>query len=232
MPSWNDVLHEVTSSGSVHDIIRRKYLAELHAKTGRNVIAYYSAWLQKAHLAAQGVTGFEVNDSDKNGFMARSTTWIAVRDSISSCTRRGVIWRRPSRSSTTCARCSVATSGRSCHRLAMSAGTMIALSCRTVVMGKHSSLGPIDPQIFGVPAHGVVEEFKCALQEVKDEPSSMAVWQPIIAKYSPTLIGECEKAIKWSDDIVRSWLMSGMFEGHEDGDAKASRILGEMAITR
>ena len=32
---------------------------------------------------------------------------------------------------------------------AMSAGTMISLACKTIVMGAHSSLGPIDPQVGG-----------------------------------------------------------------------------------
>lgn len=35
---------------------------------------------------------------------------------------------------------------------------MIALSCKSIVMGKQSSLGPIDPQIKGVSAHGAIED--------------------------------------------------------------------------
>jgi len=64
MPNWNQVLNQVTASGSVYDVIRRRYLADLHDKTGRNVIAYYSGWLQKKEIA-----GVEINDEDKNGFM-------------------------------------------------------------------------------------------------------------------------------------------------------------------
>jgi hypothetical protein len=64
MPDWNQLLNEITAAGSVHDIIRRRYLKELHELTGRNVIIYYSGWLQKRNLE-----GVEVNDADKNGFM-------------------------------------------------------------------------------------------------------------------------------------------------------------------
>src|SRR6266545_3886710 len=78
-------------------------------------------------------------------------------------------------------------------------------------MGKHSSLGPIDPQIYGMPAHGVVEEFERAAKELQQNPTRVALWQPIIAKYHPTLIGECEKAIRWSVSMVKSWLVDGMF---------------------
>ena len=36
--------------------------------------------------------------------------------------------------------------------MAMSGGTMIACSCKEILMGKHSSLGPVDPQIMGIAA--------------------------------------------------------------------------------
>lgn len=44
MPSWADVLKEIQESKRVDalDDVRRKYLAKLSEKTGRNVIAYYS----------------------------------------------------------------------------------------------------------------------------------------------------------------------------------------------
>ena len=126
-------------------------------------------------------------------------------------------------------------------QLAMSAGTMIALSCKEIVMGKHSNLGPIDPQIGTIPAHGVIEEFKRASEEIKaakdakEQSAKVAVWQPIIAKYNPTLIGQCQQAITWSTDIVTNWLKTGMFEGEVDGPNKAKTIvdeLGSHALTK
>lgn len=67
MANWKDILNELKESGSTHDIIRRKYLMELHKVTKRNVIAYYSGWLQKKIKELQGELG--INDNDKNGFM-------------------------------------------------------------------------------------------------------------------------------------------------------------------
>lgn len=47
MPNWKEVLEEIQAEqnkGDQHslDTVRRKYLAAIHVKTGRNVIAYYS----------------------------------------------------------------------------------------------------------------------------------------------------------------------------------------------
>jgi hypothetical protein len=119
--------------------------------------------------------------------------------------------------------------------LAMSAGTMIACACREIIMGKHSSLGPIDPQFGGMAAHGVVEEFNRAHAEIKADQTRAYVWQPIIAKYSPTLIGECEKAIQWSNEMAKEWLVTGMLKDDPNRAAKAQHIvdeLGDHALTK
>lgn len=81
----------------------------------------------------------------------------------------------------------------------------------------------------------ICEEFNRAKAEIQEKPSTIPVWQPIIAKYRPTLIGECEKAIQWSNDMVKQWLTSGMFAGHPDAIEKADQVireLGDHALTR
>lgn len=229
MPNWGGLLSEINSQGSVQDVVRRKYIGSLHELTGRNVIAYYSGWLEKQDLIRQGLGGFEVNDSDKNGFMAvihgmdRSLGLdlllhtpggdIAATESLVDYLRamfdgniRVIV-----------------------PQLALSAGTMISLSASQIVMGKHSSLGPIDPQIGGLPAHGIKEEFEKAKEEIASDPSTIPVWQPIIAKYTPTLVGECEKAIAWSNKMVKEWLETGMFKDDDDRSDKADKVLAELA---
>lgn len=113
-------------------------------------------------------------------------------------------------------------------------GTMIACACKSIVMGRHSSLGPIDPQIGGIAAHGVIEEFARAKQEITANPVMAAVWQPILAKYGPTLVGECQKSIDWSSQMVRSWLVSGMLADDPKPDDKADAVIkepGDHALT-
>lgn len=230
MPSWHDLLREIAEAGSTHDVVRRKYLQRLHERTGRNIIIYYSAWLQKP-----GLGGLQVNDADKNGFMT-------VIHELDRSKGLDLVLHTPG--GETAATESLVDYLRSMFgtniraivpQLALSAGTMIACACQEIVMGKHSSLGPIDPQYFGMPAHGVVEEFQRAFQEIQSDQMKMAVWQPIIAKYNPTLIGECEKAIQWSNEMTKEWLISGMLSADPDKDDKAKTILcelGDHALTK
>jgi hypothetical protein len=113
-------------------------------------------------------------------------------------------------------------------QLAMSGGTMIACSAHEIVMGKHSSLGPVDPQINGVPAHGIVEEFQKAHEEIKADSSKLAVWQFVLQKYPPNLVGECQKAIDWSEKIIEKNLREGMLAGEPDVDAVVMKIKEEL----
>ena len=228
MPNWNQLLDEVRTAGSVYDLTRRKYLQQLQKLTGRNVIVYYSAWLQKSDLLNQGVAGFELNDNDKNGFMA------TIHELDRS---KGLDLLLHTPGGATAATESLIDYLRKMFgndiraivpQLAMSAGTMVALACKEVVMGAQSSLGPVDPQIFGLPAHGIIEEFNRAAEEIRQDQTRIPVWQPIIAKYNPTLIGEAQKAIDWSTQMVKENLISGMFAEDYDAEEKATQIVEEL----
>ena len=230
MPSWHEILNELRNTGGAHDVLRRDFLSRLHAHTGRNVILYYSGWLQKPNLP-----GMDVNDSDKNGFMT-------VIHGMDRSKGLDLVLHTPggnaaaTESLVNYLRQMFGNNIRAIvPQLAMSAGTMMSCAAASIVMGKQSSLGPIDPQLGGVPAHGVVEEFNRAYSEIKADQAKIAVWQPIIAKYHPTLVGECEKAIQWANEMVKDWLITGMLDGDEDKEKSANQIikeLGDHALTR
>ena len=70
MPNWSEVLLEIQEEQSKNqhlnplDSVRRKYLKRVSEITDRNVIAYYSGFLQKPTAPDTAV-----NDKDKSGFM-------------------------------------------------------------------------------------------------------------------------------------------------------------------
>lgn len=230
MPNWNQLLNEIKAAGSMHDVVRRRYLAKLYELTGRNVVIYYSGWLQK-----RGIGGAEINDEDKNGFMT-------VIHEMDRSLGLDLILHTPggetaaTESLVHYLRAMFGTNMRAIiPQLAMSGGTMIACACNEIVMGRQSSLGPVDPHFGGIPAHGVVEEFNRAKKEINRDNSTIPIWQPIIAKYHPTFIGECEKAIAWSNEMTKEWLRTGMFADEKAPGRKINRILkelGDHALTK
>lgn len=226
MPDWNQILNEIKSTGSTHDVIRRNYLNKLHELTGRNVIIYYSGWLQKPNL-----DGAEVNDAAKNGFMT-------VVHQLDRSKGLDLLLHTPggetaaTESLVDYLHAMFGTDIRAfVPQLAMSAGTMIACACKEIFMGKQSSLGPIDPQFKGIPAHGVIEEFKRAHIEISEDMSKIPIWQPILAKYAPAFIGECEKAIEWANEMVEEWLLAGMFNGRRTKEKEdlVGRIVNDLS---
>lgn len=225
MPDWNQVLEEIQKYGSVgpHDSIRRKYLTKLHNKTGRNVIAYYSGWLQKP-----GIDKAQINDDDKNGFM----TTIHQLDRSKGL---DLIIHTPggniaaTESLVDYLKKMFGTDIRAIvPQIAMSAGTMMACACKEIVMGKQSSLGPIDPQFNGIPCYGVIAEFDRAISEIKQHPESIPIWQAIVGKYHPSFLGECQHAIDWSAKMVTQWLKEGMFEDCPGAEMKAAYIVEQL----
>jgi len=114
-------------------------------------------------------------------------------------------------------------------QIAMSAGTMLSLSCRSIVMGKQSSLGPIDPQIHGIPADVVVTEFLRAYEEIKEDISKAHVWGPILGRYTPTFLSQCEYAVEWSKLFVRDALVGNMLAGQENAVERADQIVASLS---
>jgi len=113
-------------------------------------------------------------------------------------------------------------------QIAMSAGTMIACSCREIVMAKHSNLGPIDPHLRGIPVVGVAKEFKRACDEVKRNKNLIPIWQSIIGQYRPTFLGQCENAVEWSKQFVSKQLEEVMFSGEQDANKKARNVVKKL----
>ncbi|NLZ36240.1 MAG: S49 family peptidase [Clostridiales bacterium] len=225
MPNWGQVLTEIqgTRVDNPLDIVRRKYLGIMHEYTGRNIIAYYSGFLQKNNLNCN------IDDNDKNALMQ------AVHG-LDKSKGLDLILHTPGGS--TAATESIVDYLRSifdCNirafipQIAMSAGTMIALSCKEIIMGKQSNIGPIDPQFGGgMSCAGVIEEFKNAVDSIKAEPDSVPLWQAIISKYHPTFLGDCKKAIDWSDSMVKKWLVTNMLRDSSTPDEDANKIVEKL----
>lgn len=227
MPNWAKVLDEIkrceaASNPSPVDTIRRKYLRQLHRYTGRNIIAYYSGWLNLG-----SVLGVDINDMDINGFM----TAIHGLD----C-KKGLdlILHTPGGSISATEHLVgylIKKFGSDIRAIvpqaAFSAGTMISCACKEVVMGKQSCLGPFDPQINGVSAIRLLEEFEHAIADAKKDPASIPFWQVIIGKYHPTFLDSCELAKNRSEVIVSEWLKNNMFTDRPDAAEHAANVVSK-----
>lgn len=223
MPNWGEVQNEIQVTSEKNpgknpfDIVRRKYLNLIYKHTNRNVIAYYSGWLQKP-----GAADTAVNDKDKSGFML---TINKMHKNLG----LDLILHTPGgdiAATESLVDYLYSMFGKNIRvivpQISMSAGTMIALSAKEIVMGKHSNLGPIDPQMGGLACQAILDEFEQAKNDIKLNPQSAPLWQVIISKYHPTFLGACKQAIEWSDEMVSKWLLGNMCKGDE---VKSKKIM-------
>ncbi|MEQ1549462.1 MAG: hypothetical protein ABL918_12575 [Chakrabartia sp.] len=227
MPNFTEINREIESEARAaknpHDIIRHRYLQSFSEKSGRNVVAYYSGWLQ--HTSPRYNYAVSINDEDKNGFMA-SFHQLDFAKGLD------LILHTPGGA--------VAATESIIHyirskfgddvrvfvpQLSMSGGTMIALSGKEIWMGLHSNLGPIDPQFGMQPAQLVLKEFDDALAAIKDDPDKIAIWRPILEQIPPTFLSTCKHAIDWSKEIGEKTLQDGMFKNDPDAAQKANTIV-------
>jgi ATP-dependent protease ClpP protease subunit len=230
MPNWNEVFNEIQAmqlqGANAQTVVRKKYLNDLHQHTKRNLIAYYSGWLSKG-----GVFLSDINDEDKNGFMTtiHKLDRTLGLDLILHTPGGGIA---ATQSIVTYLQKMFGNNIRAfVPQISMSAGTIIACCCKEIWMGKQSNLGPIDPQLAGIPAHGVVQEFKRAVREIKKDPAKIVLWQQIIGQYRPTFLGQCENAIRWSNTFVEQQLKTGMLQTALNSPTKAVYICADQPAT-
>lgn len=109
-------------------------------------------------------------------------------------------------------------------QLAMSAGTMIACASKEIVMGRHSSLGPIDPQFNGIPAYNIKSEFEEAKRDLLVNPANAHYWTIKLQQYPAAFLKTAIDAIELSSQLVEDWLGSCMFNKETDSESIASIV--------
>ncbi len=232
MPTWSEILKELQDTRQQgpqspvdFDSVRRKYLKQAFDLTKRNIILYASGWVSKP----EATSFLGIVDEDLHGLME-------VIHGLSG-SELDLILHTPGGS------LEVAEAFVSYLRskfnniriivpsMAMSAGTMIACSGDKIVLGKHSFLGPTDPQIVlptttglrMVSVQSILDQFDLAQKECKD-PAKLSAWLPMLShQYGPDLLIQSEKALKLSRELVESWLSKYMLKGNNE---EAKKIAG------
>ena len=231
MPTWGEILAELNSTLTPQgrpdfDIVRRKYLRQMHELTGRGTILYATAWLESRPIPPAEV---QVGLPDVQGLM----------EAVSNISEKqlDLIIHSPGGSAEAAESLVDYLRQRFDHirvfvpLAAMSAATMMALSADEVVMGQHSQLGPIDPQFIistpegprSAPAKAILNQFDLAKRECR-VPENLAAWMPILRTYAPGLLTQCQDSQRLASDMVAGWLESFMFAGDENAKERSKAI--------
>lgn len=216
MPTWGEILAELglpenrlllpdgQPGNPDFDKVRRKYLSQLAARTGRPTIIYYTDWFGKGGPASS------INLEDMQGLMEvckdlQGPDLDILLHSPGGSPEATASLVRYLRTKFSYIRVFVPLA-------AMSAATMWALAGDVIVMGKHSQLGPIDPQMvtaaWTAPARAILRQFDQAKDECKD-PALLGAWIPILQQYGPSTGRRLSSSVRRQRTWRSAWSGSG-----------------------
>jgi ATP-dependent protease ClpP protease subunit len=230
MPARNEIQEEILNhKAKGQDFVRRKYLSRLADLTHRDTILYASGFSSQKAPEIPGAV-FAITTDDIQGFM--SALHGLTGESLD------LILHSPGGSMEAADQLVQYLRAKYSHiraiipQNAMSAATMIACACDSIVMGKHSALGPIDPQVtfptptgmFTAPAQAILDEFEQAKAEIRTDPSTIPLWASKIQALPHGFLQLCQTTLSLSKAKVASWLAEYMFRGEPDSQIKGDAI--------
>jgi hypothetical protein len=229
MPTWGELLNELTKRVASDpngllplDALRRESMSNLAKISGRPTVVYATRWT----LSDVRTELVQMNIEDVHGFMEvlhgiqGPKLDLIVHSSGGSPTAAEAIINYI-RTRFDDVRVIV-------PHAAMSAATLLACAADVIVMGKHSFLGPIDPQLMVqtasglqmVPAQMIKAQFAMA-QQAAGTPQFTA-WIPMLQQYGPALLAVCDQASALSEDLAKMWLEKWMFRKAADPTGMAT----------
>lgn len=113
---------------------------------------------------------------------------------------------------------------------AYSAATMICLSGNELWMDERASLGPIDPQINGIPARSILNGFNTVRDILKAQgPSALPAYLPLLQKYDLHIFEICKDQEERGKQLVANWLTQYMLCNDPDKEEKSKKIVSFFA---
>ena len=229
MPTWSEFQDELervepNQRGSFIVEKSKEYCNKIKEITGRNVLFYASSFLQKPQVAGLFTA---INREDINAFMSGVhglefdkglLLILHTQGGMAEATQTIVDYLR---SKFQDIEVLVPT-------YAMSAGTMIALACDRIIMGRQSQLGPTDPQLIvgnrQFSAHSIVAQFDEAKNDIATNVAMAHAWAPVLRSFGPALLQEARRSMEYSRKLVQEWLRNHMFAQRGDAETLSKEV--------
>jgi len=218
LPTKAELQKEILQ-GTKQDIIRREYLKKLYDHTKRPTIIYATAF-DVGRINIQRIPSYLVSivSEDIRGFMG--TLQGIKGDNLDIIIHSPGGQLEVTEQIVRYLRSKFKNIRAIIPQNAMSAATMLACACEELVMGKHSAIGPIDPQMvintpegsISIPAQSILEEFEQAKKEVAQNPDLATLWVNRINKYPHGFFQICKDTTELATMKVTEWLDSYMFK--------------------
>ena len=238
MPAWSATKEAIARRNNDYDGIRRERIRAVEEISGRPLIIYATAFLERNKVAAsQGEIG--IDNYDPIGF--DEVISVIAGDNLDVLLHSPGGSPEVAESIVSLLRSRFSSLRFIVPHMAKSAATMICCAGDEILMDERSELGPIDPQMQlirgdGVPilapAQAIIKQFDKAKETLADNPKQITAWLPILQPLGPSLLTECEAANELSYKLVKDWLKRYMFRDKANAEELADKVaqyLGDSA---
>lgn len=235
MPTWIETKAEIDRRKGDYDGVRRERIDAVEKITGRPLIIYATAFLERDKVQ---VSGGEVGIDNRDPVAFDEVIGTLEGNSLD------VLLHSPGGSAEAAE--GIVTLLRSrfenlrfiVPHMAKSAATMICCAGDEIFMDERSELGPIDPQmqltradgvVILAPAQAILKQFDKAKESLAENPKQITAWLPILQPLGPSLLTECESANNLSHRLVEDWLKRYMYKAKAEKDELASKAAKYLA---
>lgn len=230
MPELHKIREQISNDkGAAQDKHRRNYLKKLSKYTNRDTIIYATDFTSSKSIPIPA-SGTSITTEDIQGFMSANKGLKSKKLDL--------IIHSPGGSPDAAEQIVNYLRARYDYirviipQNAMSAATMISCAADEIIMGKHSALGPIDPQIsfptstgqFTAPAHTILQEFEQAKEEISKNPKIAPLWINKIQSIPAGFLQVCQTSIDMSKEKVKNWLIEYMFKDESNKQDYAEEV--------
>lgn len=119
---------------------------------------------------------------------------------------------------------------------AFSAGTIVALASKEILMGPMACIGPIDCQIiiegFPMSSFNLYTEIKAAQKAIGEDPSKSNYWSIQLGKYPPGMFNFVMDSIQLSGELAEVFLSKYMFSNDSGSQGKIKKIVATLNSTQ
>ncbi len=118
---------------------------------------------------------------------------------------------------------------------AYSAGTLLALSGNRIFMDDYSVLGPIDPQVKGVPGYGYLAKYSQLMKKIQEakNPNDVKAERFYLASgFNPAVLFFVEQVIIHSIDLITGWLPKYKFKDWKETQTNQTPVTSKMKKER
>ena len=221
MVSWADIFNTIKTGTNPN--LEEEILNEYYEHTHRNLIVYYSGFLNNVNIEDSTVCdndligllnavvnldpkqGLDIIIHTPGGYPTAAEGIVNYLHNVFENDIRIIV-----------------------PHMCMSAGSLIACASKEIILGKQACLGPVDPQFNGIPAFNIKKTLEEARSIQLPINQTSPYWENELKKYPAAFYYSVCDSISLTQELLESWLTKYMFKNDKNSKNTIKKIANSL----